>query len=146
MNKSIVAGVKYAEYEIERGQPIRDIVFGVTVPIQLVPEPGGVPKRSNGRGCKPRGSVPSQVRILPPPLASPTPLEPTNHERKLGQNGQAVINQKRRMTIPQRAFFEAGFQDGSRVRVRTDGPGRIVVEQIELPGWARPNGGPSASG
>lgn len=50
-----------------------------------------------------------------------------------------MINQKRRMTIPQRAFFDAGFENGSRVRVRSDGPGRLVVEQIELPGWARPN-------
>jgi hypothetical protein len=50
-----------------------------------------------------------------------------------------VINQKRRLTIPQRAFFEAGLQNGGKVRVRSDGPGRIVVEQIELPSWARPD-------
>jgi hypothetical protein len=42
------------------------------------------------------------------------------------------------MTIPQRAFFEAGFENGSKVRVRADGPGRLVVEQIELPDWAQP--------
>jgi hypothetical protein len=48
-----------------------------------------------------------------------------------------VINQKRRITIPQRPFFEAGFENGGRVRVRSDGPGRIVLEQIELPDWAR---------
>jgi hypothetical protein len=48
-----------------------------------------------------------------------------------------VINQKRRITIPQRPFFEAGFANGGRVRVRADGPGRLVIEQIELPGWAR---------
>jgi hypothetical protein len=48
-----------------------------------------------------------------------------------------VINQKRRLTIPQRPFYEAGFANGGRVRVRADGPGRIVVEQIELPAWAR---------
>jgi hypothetical protein len=52
--------------------------------------------------------------------------------------GQAVINQKRRLTIPQRPFFEAGFSNGGRVRVRSDGPGRLLVEQIELPGWTRP--------
>jgi hypothetical protein len=64
-------------------------------------------------------------------------VKPTNYERKPGRNGEAVINQKRRLTIPQRPFFEAGFANGGRVRVRADGPGRIVVEQIELPGWAR---------
>jgi hypothetical protein len=42
------------------------------------------------------------------------------------------------MTIPQRPFFEAGFENGSRVRARSDGPGRIILEQIELPAWARP--------
>jgi hypothetical protein len=70
-------------------------------------------------------------------LASPRPVKPSNYERKLGQSGQAVINQKRRITIPQRAFFEAGFDNGGRVRVRSDGPGRIILEQIELPAWAK---------
>ncbi|MBA2546628.1 MAG: hypothetical protein H0V15_07085 [Solirubrobacterales bacterium] len=65
-------------------------------------------------------------------------MKPTNYERKLGQNGQALINQKRRVTIPQRPFFEAGFTDGGRVQVRCDGPGRLILEQIELPLWAKP--------
>jgi hypothetical protein len=64
-------------------------------------------------------------------------VKPTNYERKLGKNGQAVINQKRRITIPQGPFFEAGFANGGRVQVRAEGPGRIVIEQIELPGWAK---------
>jgi hypothetical protein len=64
-------------------------------------------------------------------------VKPTRYERKLGQNGQAVINQKRRVTIPQLAFFEAGFENGGRVRVSSDGPGRIVLEQIELPAWVQ---------
>ena len=51
-----------------------------------------------------------------------------------------MINQQRRITIPQQAFFEAGFENGSKVRVRSDGPGQIVLEQFELPGWARRNG------
>jgi hypothetical protein len=50
-----------------------------------------------------------------------------------------VINQKRRITIPQRPFFEAGLENGSTVRVRSDGPGRVVLEQVELPAWARPD-------
>jgi hypothetical protein len=64
-------------------------------------------------------------------------VKPTSYERKLGQSGQAVINQKRRITIPQKPFFESGFQNGARVRVRSDGPGRVVIEQIELPDWAK---------
>jgi hypothetical protein len=69
-------------------------------------------------------------------------VKPTNYERKPGRNGEALINQKRRLTIPQGPFFEAGFANGGRVRVRADGPGRIVVEQIKLPGWAREPAGP----
>jgi hypothetical protein len=136
-----LGGTKYAEYEVERGRRIREIVFVDEPQLELGPELGGVPKRSNGRRCKRRGLVPSQVRILPPPLASPTPIKPTNYERKLGQQGHAVINQKRRLTIPQRAFFEAGLQNGSKVRVRSLGRGRIVIEQVELPDWARPESG-----
>jgi uncharacterized Fe-S cluster-containing radical SAM superfamily enzyme len=48
-----------------------------------------------------------------------------------------VINQKRRITMPQRPFFEAGFANGGKVRVRAVGPGRILIEQIELPDWAK---------
>jgi len=48
-----------------------------------------------------------------------------------------VINQKRRVTIPQRPFFNAGFADGGRFRVRAVGPGKILIEQIDLPDWSR---------
>jgi hypothetical protein len=71
------------------------------------------------------------------PISSPRRVKPSNYERKPGQRGEAIINQKRRLTIPQRPFFEAGFANCGRVRVRADGPGRLVVEQIELPSWAQ---------
>jgi hypothetical protein len=48
-----------------------------------------------------------------------------------------VINQKRRITIPQRPFFEAGFENSARVRVRAVGPGRMLIEQTELPDWSK---------
>jgi hypothetical protein len=131
-----LGGPKYADNEIEPGTQIREIVFGRNSHLDL-PLAGGVSKRSKDGGCKPSGLVPSEVRILPPPLASSHPIKPTNYERKPGQRGEAVINQKRRITIPQRPFFEAGFSNGGRVRVRAAGPGRLVIEQIELPGWAR---------
>jgi len=63
---------------------------------------------------------------------------PTNYERKPGRRGEAVINQKRRITIPQLPFFQAGFENGGKVRVRAVGPGRMLIEQIELPDWSRP--------
>jgi hypothetical protein len=131
-----LGGPRYAQFEIEPGTRISEIVFGRQPALDL-PLDGGVSKWSKDGGCKPSGLCPSQVRLLPPPLASSRPVKPTNYERKPGQRGEAVINQKRRLTIPQRPFFEAGFANGGRVRVRADGPGRIVVEQYELPDWAR---------
>lgn len=74
----------------------------------------------------------------PSPISSPRRVKPTNYERKPGQRGEAVINHKRRLTIPQRPFFEAGFENRGRVRVRSAGPGRLLIEQIELPDWSRP--------
>jgi len=53
---------------------------------------------------------------------------------------QAIINQKRRVNIPQKPFFEAGFELGDRVRATCDGYGRVVLERIQLPGWARSDG------
>jgi hypothetical protein len=131
-----LGGPRYRQFEIEQGTRISEIVFAKRPALDF-PLDGGVSKRSKDGGCKPSGLCPSQVRLLPPPLASSGPVKPTNYERKPGQRGEAVINQKRRLTIPQRPFFEAGFANGGRVRVRADGPGRIVVEQYELPDWAR---------
>ncbi len=68
-----LGGSKYAEYEIEAAASLRDVVFEPLV--ESARKPGGVPKRSNGRGCKPRGLVPSQVRILSPPLPLSSPVE-----------------------------------------------------------------------
>lgn len=76
--------------------------------------------------------------------ASPTPdpeppPQPTKYERSLGRSGHAIINQKRRLTIPQRPLFQSGLRDGETVRVSADGPGRILVERAQLPAWAKPD-------
>ncbi len=130
-----LGGPKYAEYEIGSGRSIQEIVFG-EAGIESSADPGEYPRGQrmaavNRPAQSFAGSTPAS------PIASPRPTKPTNYERKLGQGGHAVINQKRRVTIPQRPFFEAGLENGSRVRVRSDGPGRLVLEQIELPAWAR---------
>jgi hypothetical protein len=131
-----LGGPKYSEFEIEQGRPLNATATQASLESG---EPGEYRSGQTGRPVKALAQ-PSEVRILPPPLASRRAVEPSRYERKLGQSGQAIINQKRRITIPQRAFFDAGFENGGRVRVRSDGPGRIVLEQIELPGWARRNG------
>ena len=146
-NAITLGGPKYAEYEIEPGRPIDALVHGDGSSIES-PRPGGVSKRSTDGACKASGSafagsnpaspITKLASDIQPPVATGDPVKPTNYERKPGQRGEAVINQKRRLTIPQRPFFEAGFQNGGRVRVRAEAPGRLVVEQIELPAWARP--------
>jgi Holliday junction resolvase-like predicted endonuclease len=129
-----LGGPKYSDYEIAPGRPL------------LPPADGNARLESGQPGECPSGqrertvnapAQPTEVRILPPPLPSPRRVKPTNYERKPGQRGEAVINQKRRLTIPQRPFFEAGFENGGRVRVRAVGPGRILIEQIGLPDWSQ---------
>ena len=100
---------------------------------RITAPPGEYPSGQTGRRCKRRGSVLRRFESSLPHLASSRPVKPTNYERKPGQRGEAVINQKRRLTIPQRPFFEAGFANSGRVRVRADGP--ACLEQIDAD-WA----------
>lgn len=136
----LLGGPKYAEFEIDRGPPLD------TDPeepgLQSCRSPGEY--RSGQTGCAVNAVALSFGGSNPPsPITAARRVKPTAYERKLGQNGEAVINQKRRLTIPQLPFFEAGLANGGKVRVRADGPGRIVIEQIELPDWAR---GPAGTG
>jgi Holliday junction resolvase-like predicted endonuclease len=129
----LLGGPKYSAFEIDKGRPLQMPAIGAG----LESEPaGGVPKRSNGAPCKGAGSAFGGSNP-PSPISSAHRIEPTNYERKPGQLGIAVINQKRRITIPQRPFFEAGFENGGQVRVRSVGSGRVLIEQIELPDWTR---------
>jgi Holliday junction resolvase-like predicted endonuclease len=132
-----LGGPKYAEYEVEAGRSLLQMASGRS---RL---------ESNQRGECPSGQRERTVNAPayayggsnpPSPISSPRRVKPTNYERKPGQRGQAVINQKRRITIPQRPFFEAGFENGARVRVRAVGPGRMLIEQIELPDWSQATG------
>jgi Holliday junction resolvase-like predicted endonuclease len=133
----LLGGPKYSEYEVGRGRPLE--MRGGDPRLESS-SPGEYPSGQRTAPVK-RQAQPSEVRILPPPLASSRPVKPSNYERKLGQSGQAVINQKRRITIPQRPFFEAGFENAGKVRVRAVGPGRVLIEQIELPDWSRESAG-----
>jgi Holliday junction resolvase-like predicted endonuclease len=132
----VLGGPKYAQYEVEPGRSLGVIADD---PRLHSTQPGEY--RSGQTGCAVNAVALSFGGSNPPsPISSARPIKPNNYERKPGQRGEAVINQKRRLTIPQRPFFEAGFANGGRVRVRADGPGRLVVEQIELPDWATDSG------
>jgi hypothetical protein len=130
-----LGGPKYSEFEVERGRPLEAA--------SRIDFPTTGERRSGRAGldCKSSASIAEWVRIPPPPSFPERPprsgFKPSKYERKLGRSGQAVINQKRRVNIPQRPFFEAGFELGDRLRVRSDGYGRVVLERIELPDWAR---------
>ena len=127
-----LGGDKYLEFEIDPGGPIEHLVYADDA-TKLVSTAGGVSKRSTDAACKAVGSLPSQVRILPPPLPRrASGFKRTKYERKLGRGGQTTINEKRKVTIPQQAVVEAGLDVGDRLRVRSHGYGRIVLERIAL--------------
>ena len=50
----LLGGPKYDMYEVEPDRPLTVLANGR---IGTLARPGGVPERSNGRGCKPRGSA-----------------------------------------------------------------------------------------
>ncbi len=127
-----LGGIKYSEFEIDPGGPIDHLVYADDT-TTLVSTAGGVSKRSTDADCKSVGSLPSQVRILPPPLPRrESGFKRTRYERRLGRAGQTTINEKRKVTIPQQAVLEAGLDVGDRLRVRSHGYGRIVLERLGL--------------
>ena len=60
-------------------------------------------------------AMPTEVRILSPPFTS----------------RHVLLRPKRQITIPKLPCEEAGVVPGDRMRVRGDGPGRVVFERIE---------------
>ena len=113
-----LGGPKYSEYEVDRGRALRahdeDSRLNSGTPGEYRSGQTGHPVKVLAYAFG--GSNP------PSPIASARRVKPTNYERSLGQSGQALINQKRRITIPQRPFFEAGFENTGRVRVRALAP------------------------
>jgi hypothetical protein len=136
-----VGGPKYSEFEIGPGRPIDELVYGAPAP-SLESEPR--------RGSADVGESGETVNLVPrllsgfeshlPHSESPAPpqprFQPSKYERKLGKSGRAVINQKRRVTLPQEALLSSGLRDGDCVQAQADGLGRIVLEKAGLPVWA----------
>jgi hypothetical protein len=112
----VLGGAKYSEFEVEAGVPFEALVY---------------PDQNTNRICHPilgecqsgqmdsavnRAATPTQVRILPPPSTA---------------GAQILFRPKRQATIPRRPCEEAGLLAGDRLRVRADGPGRVVLERID---------------
>ena len=127
-NAACLGGSKHAEFEIEPSAPITALIYDDEPSLESSTPEGEYPSGQrmaavNRPAFAFRGSNP----------LSPMKLEKTKYERKLGKSGRAVINQKRRVTIPSQAASEAGLKDGDRLSVRADGFGRLVLERVELP-------------
>jgi Holliday junction resolvase-like predicted endonuclease len=131
-----LGGPKYSEFEIEGGRPLAG------PQLESAAAPGERRSWRDGLACKVSASVLSEFDSHLPHSASPSAatsrLQRSKYERKLGKTGHAVINQKRRITLPQSALSESGLRDGDYVHARADGSGRIVLEKAGIPVWAEP--------
>jgi PD-(D/E)XK endonuclease len=127
-----LGGPKYSEFEIESGRAIDHLVYGESPSIESSAASGEYPSGQRMATVN-RPAQPSQVRILPPPFRPRSCFAPTKYERRLGRSGQAVINQKRRVTLPVKACHDAGLQDDDQLRVRSDGDGVVILERIDPP-------------
>lgn len=135
-----IGGPKYAEFEIAPGPAIDHLVYrDVALESDLGRGSAGVgePGRSVKSVPKLLSGFDSHLPHSPQACDSRPPrFQPSKYERKAGKRGQAVINQKRRVTLPQEALLAAGMRDGDRVWAKAGGPGRIVLEKAGLPVWA----------
>jgi hypothetical protein len=131
-NAITLGGPKYSEFEIEPGRPIEPLVYGARPSLESGTPAGEYPSGQRMAAVN-RPAQPSQVRILPPPFRPRRGFQPSRYDRKTGRAGEAILNQKRRVTLPRLACIEAGLEDGDRVRVSSDGDGRLLVERLEPP-------------
>lgn len=113
-----LGGTKYSEFEIAPGTPLDALVHPnrdtnrIDGPLLGECQSGQMDSTVN------RAAMPTEVRILPPPSQS------------TGSTAQVLFRPKRQATIPKGPCEEAGLNAGDRLRVRADGPGRILLEKI----------------
>jgi hypothetical protein len=131
-NAISLGGAKYSEFEVEPGRPISPLVYGEPPSLESA-SPSGEYPRGQRMAAVNRPAQPSQVRLLPPPFRPRSGFQPSAYDRRLGRSGQAIVNGKRRVTLPRQQCIEAGLQDGDRLRVRSDGDGRVVLERMDPP-------------
>ena len=115
-----LGGTKYSEFEIERGTPFEELIYGSAAANTIAgatPLPGECQSGQMDLTVN-QAAMPTQVRILPPP-SSPS-------------SRQVLLRPKRQATFPKAPCEEAGISPGDRLRVSTDGPGRLVFEKIDV--------------
>jgi hypothetical protein len=120
-----LGGPKYSAFEIEPGLVIRDLVYGpVEPPVESEPPRGSADVGESGQTVNlvPRAEW---VRIPPPPSTSPS-------RTFVGRFERTRISSCHQVTIPRDAFVPAGFEVGDKLHATCIGPGRVVLERIEV--------------
>jgi hypothetical protein len=111
-----LGGVKYSEFEVERGTPFEALIYSEINTNRIASPIAGECQSGQMDATVNRTATPTQVRILPPPLSS---------------SNAVLLRPKRQLTIPKLPCSEAGLVPGERLRAKADGPGRVVLERIE---------------
>ncbi|MDX6590802.1 MAG: endonuclease [Solirubrobacterales bacterium] len=112
-----LGGVKYSEFEVEPGLALESLVFPDENGTRMAGLALGECQSGQMDATVNRAATPTQVRILPPPSTA--------------ASSQVLLRPKRQATIPKRPCEEAGLRAGDRLRVRADGPGRVIFERID---------------
>jgi hypothetical protein len=126
-----LGGMKYSEFEIAPGIPLDPLVYGPDHSPLESTIPQGVYPSGQRTATVNRQAQPSQVRILPPPSPGERRVDRPRFERAPARSGQTILGAKRRLGIPVGPFDEAGLSIGDRMRVRAEGPGRVILERID---------------
>ena len=111
----LLGGAKYSEFEIEPGSPVESLVFPPGNPNRIDSVLEGECQSGQMDQTVNLTAMPTEVRILSPPSTS----------------RHALLRPKRQITIPKLPCEEAGVVPGDRMRVKADGPGRVVFERVE---------------
>ena len=114
----VLGGTKYSEFEIEPGAPLEAVIYSNDNLNRLASLTPGECQSGQMDQTVNLTAMPTQVRILPPPSSG---------------SRQVLLRPKRQMTIPKGPCEDAGFTAGDRLRVKADGPGRILLERIQKP-------------
>jgi hypothetical protein len=115
-----LGGAKYSEFEIEPGTPFEQLIYAKGQSNTILASTPGECQSGQMDLTVNQAAMPTQVRILPPPSSSPI-------------NRQILLRPKRQATFPKAPCQEAGILPGDRLRVRAEGPGRLIFEKIEAP-------------
>src|SRR5688572_3688668 len=118
-----LGGDKYAEFEIESGLPISDLVYGpdrTSVESDLARGSFGVGEPSDTVNVV---AMPEWVRIPPPP-------SPTGSDIAVGRTR---VSSNHQVTLPKAPFASAGLAVGDLIRVEALDDGSLRMTRINRP-------------